>query len=116
MNIQKNLTDQILINDHTMTTIGASYIPVVIYECNRDKTGQKDISIVMTDKELTPVIKSAVKNAAYTGVSQIKWSQTSPNLEEIKSEFSKLLSNSSKSQRTKELAARMFQKNNYLTI
>lgn len=116
MNVQKNLTDQIMINDNTIAKVGSSYIPIIIYECNRDKTEHQDLDIVISGIELTPIVKSAIKNVAFTKFSQLEWSQKSSNLQEIKSEFSKLVTSSSKSERIKDLALRLFQSNNYQTI
>jgi hypothetical protein len=116
MNIQKKLTDEILISDNSISKVGTSYIPILIYECNRDKTDHKNIDIVITDIELNNVVKSAIKNMAYTQFTQLSWSQNTSPSKEISSEFSKLLSTSSRSSRIKDLAQHLFQTNNYLTI
>lgn len=116
MNTQKKLTDQILINDNRYTETATIYIPVVICECNRDKTNSKDIEIIISDVELDKLSKSAIQNTAYSEINQVEWSQkTIPN-SEIKSEFSKLISSSHKSQRVKDLAMLMFQSTNFQTI
>lgn len=116
MNVQKNLTDQILVNDNNFTKIGTAYIPIVVYECNRDKTENKYIDIVVSDVELSNVAKSVIKNVAYSEFSKLEWAKDSTSTKEIYSEFSKLLSASSKSSRIKDLATRLLQSNNYLTI
>ncbi len=115
MNTQKKLTDQILINDGRYTETATVYIPIVICECNRDKTGT-GIEISVSDVELDNISKSAIKNTAFAELNQIEWqAKTSPNTE-VKSEFSKLVSSSSKSQRVKDMATKLFQSNNYQTI
>jgi hypothetical protein len=115
MNTQKKLTDQILINDGRYTETATVYIPIVICECNRDKTGT-GIEISVSDVELDNISKSAIKNTAFAELNQIEWqAKTSPNTE-VKSEFSKLVSSSSKSQRVKDMAMKLFQSNNYQTI
>ena len=116
MNIQKKLTDEILISDSSISKIGISYIPILIYECNRDKTEHKNIDIVLTDIELNNVVKSAINNKAYSEFGQLAWSQKPAHQQEINSEFSKLLSSSSRSSRIKDLTLRLFQSNKYLTI
>ena len=116
MNLQKNLTDQVMIRDDGNVKLGKSYIPVVIYECNRDQTANKNIDVVLSDVELSSVAKSAIKNAAYSAFPHLEWSQNTIPSQEILSEFSKLVSASPKSARIKELALRLFQTNNYLTI
>ncbi len=116
MNVQKKITDEILINDNNFSQDATSFIPIVVYECNRDKTDHKNIEIVVSEVELNNSAKSAIKNAVYNEFPDINWSQNSTPLSEINSEFSKLLSNSPKSARIKDLALRLYQSNNYLTI
>jgi len=115
MNTQKKLTDQILINDGRYTEIATVYIPIVICECNRDRT-DAGVEISVSDVELDNISKSAIKNTAFAELNQIEWqAKSSPNTE-VKSEFSKLVSSSSKSQRVKDMATKLFQSNNYQTI
>ncbi len=116
MNVQKKITDEILINDNNFSQDATSFIPIVVYECNRDKTDHKNIEIVVSEVELNNSAKSVIKNAVYNEFPDINWSQNSTPLSEINSEFSKLLSNSPKSARVKDLALRLYQSNNYLTI
>ena len=116
MNAQKKLTDQILINDNRYTGTATIYIPVVICECNRDKTDSKNFEVIISDAELDNFSKAAIQNTAYAEINQVEWLQkTTPN-SEINSEFSKLISSSAKSQRVKDLAQQLFQSNNYQTI
>ena len=115
MNTQKKLTDQILINDGRYTETATVYIPIVICECNRDRT-DAGVEISVSDVELDNISKSAIKNTAFAELNQIEWqAKSSPNTE-VKSEFSKLVSSSSKSQRVKDMATKLFQSNNYQTI
>ena len=116
MNIQKKLTDEILINDHIISKSEISYIPVVLYECNRDRTENKNIDVVITDVELNNVARSAIRNMAFAEFANIAWSKNLSLTREINSEFSKLLSASSQPSRIKDLALHLFQSNNYLTI
>lgn len=116
MNIQKSLTDQILINDPSIPKQGTSYIPVVIYECNLDKTGNKNIDIVVSDIELNANAITAIKNVIYSEFPQIAWSKSSTASQEVNSEFSKLVSASTKSARVKDLALKLYQSANYLTF
>jgi hypothetical protein len=115
MNAQKKLTNQILINDGRYTETATVYVPIVICECNRDKT-DSGIEITVSDVELDNISKSAMKNAAFAELNQIEWQpKRSPNTE-VNSEFSKMVSSSSKSQRVKDMATKLFQSNNYQTI
>jgi len=115
MNTQKKLTDQILINDGRYTETATVYIPIVICECNRDKT-DSGIEITVSDVELDNISKSAMKNAAFAELNQIEWQPKEIPNTEVKSEFSKMVSSSSKSQRIKDVATKLFQSNNYQTI
>ena len=116
MNMQKKLTDQILINDNNVIKVGTSFIPVIMYECNRDKTEQLNIDIVVTETELNSVARSSITNTAYASFTDVNWDQQAESSSEISNEFNKLISTSPKSSRVKDLAVRLFQSNNYLTI
>lgn len=115
MNSQKKLTDQILINDGRYTKTATVYTPVIIMECNRDKT-EGDIEISISNVEWDNLSKSAIKNSVFNGLKRIQWQQNIIINPEIKSEFSKLVSSSSKSQRVKDLSSKLFQASNYQTI
>lgn len=116
MNTQKKLTDQILINDNRYTETATIYIPVVICECNRDKTDNKNLEITVSDVELDNTSKSAIKNTVYSEISQVEWTQKNLPNPEIKSEFNQLIASSAKSQRVKDMAIHLFQSNNFQTI
>jgi hypothetical protein len=115
MNTQKKLTDQILINDSRYNETAKVYIPIVICECNRDKLDLA-IEITVTTIELDNISKAAIKNKAFEDLNLIKWLPKSTPNTEIKSEFSKLVLSSTKSQRVKDMATKLFQSNNYQTI
>jgi len=115
MNTQKKLTDKILINDGRYTETATLYIPILICECNRDKT-DAGVEISVSDIELDNISKSAIKNTAFAELNQIEWQAKSTPNAEVQSEFSKLVSSSSKSQRVKDMAMKLFQSNNYQTI
>lgn len=116
MNNQKKLTDQILINDNRYTETATIYIPIVIYECNRDKTDSKDIEIIVSNVELDNFSKSTIQNKAYSEINQIEWKQKNIQNSEIKNEFSNLISTSDKTQRVNDLAMKLFLSNNFQTI
>ncbi|MDR3266090.1 MAG: hypothetical protein LBT24_00775 [Tannerella sp.] len=116
MNIQKKLTDRILINDGKYTETASVFIPVIISECNHDNSDNKQIEITVPQTELDSYCQSAIRNAVHNEMPQIKWLQEETLNQEVKSEFSKLISTSSCSQRAKELATRLFMTNNYQTI
>jgi hypothetical protein len=115
MNEQKKITDQILINDSRYIDTARVHIPVILTECNRDKS-DSTIEITITDIHLNNLAKAAIKNTVYSNLNQINWSPKDVPNPEIKSEFSKLISVSSKSQRIKDLANKLFNDNNYQII
>ena len=116
MNIQKKLTDQILIADNGVTKIGTSYIPVVICECNRDRTEHNNIDVIVSDAQINQMARSAIKNTAYTQFPHLIWMKNAAPPKEIYSEFERILAASSSSPRIKELALRLLQSNNYMVI
>jgi hypothetical protein len=115
MNIQKKLTDQILINDNRYIETATVFIPILICECNRDKS-DSSIDITVSDVELDKLSTSAIMNKTFAELQQIEWKEkTTPN-QEVKSEFSKLVSSSSKSQRVRDMTMQLFKSANYQTI
>lgn len=115
MNNQKKLTDQILINDNRYIETATVFIPILICECNRDKS-DSSIDITVSDVELDKLSTSAIMNKTFAELQQIEWKEkTTPN-QEVKSEFSKLVSSSSKSQRVRDMTMQLFKSANYQTI
>jgi hypothetical protein len=115
MQAQKKLTDQILINDGRYTETATVYIPIVLCECNRDKT-DAGFEISVPNVELDNISKSAIRNTAFEELNQITWQPKSNPNNEVKSEFSKLISSSVKSQRVKDMSLKLFQANIYQSI
>lgn len=115
MQAQKKLTDQILINDGRYTETATVYIPIVLCECNRDKTNA-GFEISVPNVELDNISKSAIRNTAFEELNQITWQPKSNPNNEVKSEFSKLISSSAKSQRVKDMSLKLFQANIYQSI
>jgi hypothetical protein len=116
MNVQKQLTDQILINDNTISKIGTSYIPVIFYECNRDRSERTNIEVAVSSAGLNNTSISAIRNAVYSEFPHLEWSNKTPQSDEIYNEFSRILSASSKNARIKDLAMRLYQSNKYQTV
>ncbi|HAG15194.1 MAG TPA: hypothetical protein DCG69_01535 [Bacteroidales bacterium] len=116
MNAQKKLTDQILINDSRYTRAARTYMPILISECNRDRTENKSIEIYVSDVELDKLTRAAVTNKVYAELKDMEWKPTTTPNQEIKSEFSKLLANCSKPQRVKDRTMNLFQSNSFQTI
>ncbi|GAB1416979.1 hypothetical protein MASR2M117_23850 [Paludibacter sp.] len=115
MNIQKKLTDQILIHDSRYNETETIYIPILIYECSRDRN-YKNIEISVTNVELDSISKSAIKNTIFAEINKINWQPDVKPNEDLKSEFNKLVSSSSQSQRIKDLTLQLFLSNTYQPI
>jgi hypothetical protein len=116
MKNQKNITDRILIQDENHTESKTIFVPAVICECNRDKSGNKNVEISLTDEELENLSKATILNTVYAGISQMKWEQRAIFDPRIKEEFRKYVASSSSSNRVKELTMKLFLSSNYKTI
>jgi len=116
MNVQKKLTDKILINDNAISKTGTSCIPVVIYECNRDRSNRMNFDIVVSTAGLNSNAISEIRNSIYGQIGIVKWSDKPAKTNEISGEFSKMVNASSRSARVKDLTLKMFQSNNFLTV
>ncbi len=116
MNLQKKLTDQVLIDNNNIIKVGTSSIPILVYECNRDRTENKNIDIIVPVVELDNITVCSIKNKAYSEFSQLNWNNETKPAPEVYEEFSKLLAISSKSSQIKDLALQLFQSNKYQTI
>lgn len=116
MNMQKKLTDQILIDGIGLNERCTSYIPILIYECNRDKSDLKNLDIVTSDVLLNNNTKAAIKNKIFNESAQLNWKDSDKQTQEIGNEFNRYLSSSKRSRRVVELAQKLYQSNKYQTI
>jgi hypothetical protein len=115
MHVQKVITDKILINNFPVSIDGTIYIPVAVCESNNDKSDNKNVDISLPDGEFNNLIKAAIKNTVYNEFPKLNWFN-SPSPAEVSGEFSRLLNNSPKSARVKEMASKLYQSNKYQTI
>jgi Tfp pilus assembly protein PilV len=116
MNEQKRLTDRILLQSNAKVDNATLSVPVVISECNFDKFDNKNVDITVSRVQLNQQTQIAVKNAVNQNIENLQWQNEREINKEIKSEFSKFLSNSSSSQRVKDVANKLFAANNFQTI
>lgn len=116
MNVQKKLTDQILINDANLLKAGTLYIPIAIYESNSDKADHKNIDVDTPDNQINNIVKSAIKNKVYNEFSILNWSENPLVSAKISGELNNLLSKSNKPSKVKEVALRLYQANKLSTI
>jgi hypothetical protein len=115
MTEQKKLTERILLETYEAKNT-AIYIPVILSETNLDKYDNRSFEVTVSNVELSNATKSAIKNTVFTGAENIGWQATGEINREVKSEFSKLISASSSSQRVKDMANKLFLASNYQTI
>ena len=116
MNEQKRLTDKILLQTTSKADSAVLFVPVIISECNFDKFDNKNIDVVVSKVELDARTQSAVKNVINQNVGNLQW-QSGKEIEiEVKSEFSKIISGCSSSQRIKDMTNNLFLANNFQTI
>jgi hypothetical protein len=116
MNRQKHLTEKILLQSNAKIDNATLSVPVVISECNFDKFDNKNVDITVSRAQLNQQTQIAVKNAVNQNVENLQWQNEREINKEIKSEFSKFLSNSSSSQRVKDVANKLFAANNFQTV
>lgn len=115
MSEQKKLTDKILLEKGNVTNSTLS-VPMIISESNFDKFDNVHIDIQLNSVQLSKITQSAIKNTVNSNIENIKWQPSREIDKEVKSEFSKYLSNSGSSQRVKDMANKLFMANNFQTL
>jgi hypothetical protein len=116
MYAQKKLTDQIMHSAGSKAENVNLYVPVIINESNFDKFDSKRIDITVNNDQLNQTAQSFIKNTINSIVDDLQWQSETEMHREIKSEFSKLLSNSKASNRVKEMMHELMAANNYQII
>ena len=116
MNEQKRLTDKILLQENSKVDQSVISVPVIISECNFDKFDNKNMDVTVSKVELSGQTQSAVKNVVNQQIGNLQWQNEREIGKEVRSEFSKMLSGSSSSQRVKEMANKLFAANNFQTV
>lgn len=116
MNEQKRLTNKILLSTGVKNENTTLSVPVIISECNFDRFDNKNIDVIVSKTQLNQATQSSVKNTVIQQVDDLKWQKGAEISKEIKSEFSKMVSNCNASQRVKEMANKLFLANNFQTI
>ena len=87
---QKKLTNKVLLSKNTTETVGLA-VPVIV-----------------SPEQLTVQTHQSIKNAVYQCVESLNWQNTTDWQAEVKSEFSKYLSNNNVSERVKHTAQKLF--------
>jgi len=116
MNEQKYLTSRILLESNSKTIDAELFVPVIISECNFDKLDNKNMEITVSKVQLSGQTQLVIKNAVNQNFEGLNWQDKKEINKELKSEFSKMVSNSSSSQRIKDMTNKLFMANNFQTI
>ena len=111
---QKKITDTVLLegNTHSENLV----TPVLISEYCFDKYGTKNLTIWISNTLLSPQAQTAVKNTLGQQLETLSWVNHTETDKEIKSEFSKLVSKSTSSQRVKDMTLKLFADTSFQTI
>jgi Tfp pilus assembly protein PilV len=118
MDAQKKLAEKILLSSSSKANnVNVTLsIPVIISECNFDKFDHKNIDVTVSKVQLSGQTQAAVKSMINQNIDGFQWYNEKEISREVKSEFSKILSNFSSSQRVKDMANKLFLANNHQTI
>lgn len=113
---QKKITDKILLSGISNLQSAALLIPVLISEYNFDKFDKKNIGIFVNNVHLNNVTQSAIKNVVISKIDDLQWYNEAEISKEVISEYSKMLSADTASNRVKDLASKLFMTNNYQVV
>ena len=111
---QKKITDKVLLEGNTQSENLET--PVLISEYCFDKYGTKNLTIWISNTLLSPQAQTAVKNTLGQQLETLSWVNHTETDKEIKSEFSKLVSKSTSSQRVKDMTLKLFADTSFQTI
>jgi hypothetical protein len=107
MSEQDAITREILVND-SINRNSQAYLPVVLCEYNSDAFGNLNIDIISPDYAIPESARTLIYERMYDEFVNIENNRDPQNWHEVKNEFNKLISNSKKPQRVKEIALTLF--------
>ncbi len=113
---QNELTNRILLKDMNPDENKVLSVPLVICESNYDKFDHKNTEITISNINITPQAKSAIKNIVMTNTDLYQWKNEEHLDKELVSAFSKLVSSSNQPDRVKEMTNKLFSANNLKTL
>ena len=111
---QREISENVMVKQRVETETSQIKIPAVICENIMDVQASKNISATIPQECLSGITKSEIKNAVFSQAADVIW-KDEPVDEKIKSEFVRLNSESSSSQRVKNLAMELFNRSNFQT-
>jgi len=109
---QKEISESVLSKQKIEIESSQIKVPAVICENIMDAAENRSVSVSIPQECLSNVPKSEIKNTVFSQISNVEWKDGTIK-DEVKSEFSKLNSESSSSERVKKLALELFNKNNF---
>jgi hypothetical protein len=110
---QKRLVDGITLSTYSKLDSTVLFVPVAVSECVFAGTDGKSIDVKFCTAQLNQAMQSAIKDAVFTNVENLRWI-TPPEIDsETKAGFTAILSASPFSQRVKDTADRLFTANVY---
>ena len=113
---QKKLTNRILLHLPTSKPSALYMLPNIVSEACIDSSGATTTNVVANANGITPQAVAATRNRVLEQVNELPWKQTHEISGEIQNEFNRLLSASQASDRVKEMARTLFQKNSFETF
>jgi cell division septum initiation protein DivIVA len=93
----------------------ALWIPVIISETNHDKSGHTSVDIAVSAPVPAKTTQSAIKSAIMQDIDRLAWRPEEIN-REVRSEFNKILSDSTAPQRVKDVIHNLFRSTPYQTL
>jgi len=107
MHNQESLTNRILVDDNIGRNSEA-YLPVALCEFQNDPSGNRVTDFFSPGESLNPEAIASISNTLHTELHNTLVNQDIHNLQEVKNEFMKLISDSKRSARVKDVAMELF--------
>ncbi len=107
MHKQESLTNRILVDDNIGRNSEA-YLPVALCEFQNDPSGNRVTDFFSPGESLNPEAIASISNTLHTELHNTLVNQDIHNLQEVKNEFMKLISDSKRSARVKDVAMELF--------
>ena len=114
MKEQDRLTERILLPQTAEKDTTTIMVPIIISESNYDAYNHMSKEVTVNDSSLTPRGREAIRKEAYEA--EVEWQTNEDISDMLKSEFQRCMSQSSASNRVKDMAQKLFMANNFQTL
>ena len=114
MKEQDRLTERILLPQSAEKDTTAIMVPIIISESNYDAYNHMSKEVTVNDSSLTSRGREAIRKGAYEA--EVEWQTNEDISDMLKSEFQRCMSQSSASNRVKDMAQKLFMANNFQTL